>query len=219
MSIATFPFRCAGSTPALISLDPITVINAPSPTDALRALAEMAIAASPPRLSTHPGRFLAVLRPPSRSSLTSNPHSAAAQPGPTSRDFVPWRFLDARQLSVPSASFLPASKNLHIVGHVFYAILLPAAGTRRRSGIALHCVPAGTRGDRYQSVKAAPDGRPLFYLIHAGSKVCCTQFVAGGGCDRPAICRCCSASGPPEAHLLVHCRAGVSRSIAAAALI
>src|SRR4029077_10897126 len=82
VSIATFPFRCAGSTPALISLDPITVINAPSPTDALRALAEMAIAASPPRLSTHPGRFLAVLRPPSRSSLTSNPHSAAAQPGP-----------------------------------------------------------------------------------------------------------------------------------------
>src|SRR6516162_5758826 len=53
-----------------------------APADALRALAGMAIAASPPRLSTHPGRFLAVLRPPSRSSLTSNPHSAAAQPGP-----------------------------------------------------------------------------------------------------------------------------------------
>jgi len=64
-------------------------------------------------VSTHPGRFLAVLRPPSRSSLTTNPHSAAAQPGPTSRDFLPWRFLDACQLSVPSASFLPASKNLH----------------------------------------------------------------------------------------------------------
>src|SRR6516162_5566356 len=53
-----------------------------APADALRALAGMAIAASPPRLSTHPSRFLAVLRPPSRSSLTSNPHSAAAQPGP-----------------------------------------------------------------------------------------------------------------------------------------
>src|SRR6516165_6014308 len=53
-----------------------------APADALRALAGMAIAASPPRLSTHPGRFLAVLHPPSRSSLTSNPHSAAAQPGP-----------------------------------------------------------------------------------------------------------------------------------------
>ena len=53
-----------------------------APAEALRALAEMPIAGFPPRLSTHPGRFLAVLRPPSRSSLTSNPHSAAAQPGP-----------------------------------------------------------------------------------------------------------------------------------------
>src|SRR4029077_3261777 len=46
------------------------------PADALRALAEMPIAGSPPRLSTHPGRFLAVLHPPSSSALTSNPHSA-----------------------------------------------------------------------------------------------------------------------------------------------
>jgi hypothetical protein len=29
-SVATFPFRRAGSTPAMISLDPITLINAPS---------------------------------------------------------------------------------------------------------------------------------------------------------------------------------------------
>src|ERR1700739_723727 len=47
-----------------------------APADALRALAEMPIAGSPPRLSTHPGRFLAVLLTPSRSALTSNPHSA-----------------------------------------------------------------------------------------------------------------------------------------------
>src|SRR6516225_8376769 len=33
--------------------------------------------------------------------------------GPTSRDFVPWRFLDACQLSLPRPSLLPASKNLH----------------------------------------------------------------------------------------------------------
>src|SRR5215510_5778943 len=32
---------------------------------------------------------------------------------PTSRDFVPWRFLDAGQLSVRSISSLPASNNLH----------------------------------------------------------------------------------------------------------
>jgi hypothetical protein len=31
---------------------------------------------------------------------------------------VPWRFLDACQLSVPSASFLPASKNLHNCRHL-----------------------------------------------------------------------------------------------------
>jgi hypothetical protein len=30
---------------------------------------------------------------------------------------VPWRFLDACQLSVPRASLLPASKNLHNFGH------------------------------------------------------------------------------------------------------
>jgi hypothetical protein len=36
---------------------------------------------------------------------------------PTSRDFVPWRFLDAGQLSLPSVSSLPASKNQHISRH------------------------------------------------------------------------------------------------------
>jgi hypothetical protein len=35
---------------------------------------------------------------------------------PTSRDFVPWRFLDAGQLSVRSVSLLPASKNQHRSG-------------------------------------------------------------------------------------------------------
>ena len=37
--------------------------------------------------------------------------------GPTSRDFMPWRFLDACQLSVPRPSLLPASKNLHRSGN------------------------------------------------------------------------------------------------------
>jgi hypothetical protein len=32
---------------------------------------------------------------------------------PTSRDFVPWRFFDVGQLSLPSVSSLPASKNQH----------------------------------------------------------------------------------------------------------
>ena len=34
----------------------------------------------------------------------------------TSRDFVPWRFLDAGQLSLPSVSSLPASKNQNKIG-------------------------------------------------------------------------------------------------------
>jgi hypothetical protein len=38
--------------------------------------------------------------PKSRSAPSSNPHSAlAASQCPTARDFVPWRFLDASQLS------------------------------------------------------------------------------------------------------------------------
>src|SRR6516225_9212321 len=99
-----------------------------APTDALRALAEMPIAGSPPRLSTHPDRFLAALHPPSTSALTSNPHSARCPSrGPTSRDFVPWRFLDACQLSVPSPSLLPASKNLHSNRIVTAAVCHPLA--------------------------------------------------------------------------------------------
>ena len=41
------------------------------------------------------------------------PIALAASQCPTSRDFVPWRFLDAGPLSVRSVSLLPASKNLH----------------------------------------------------------------------------------------------------------
>src|SRR6516225_7505733 len=88
----------------------------------------MPIAGSPPRLSTHPDRFLAALHPPSTSALTSNPHSARCPSrGPTSRDFVPWRFLDACQLSVPSPSLLPASKNLHSNRIVTAAVCHPLA--------------------------------------------------------------------------------------------
>src|SRR6516162_8050240 len=39
------------------------------------------LAGSPSRLSTHPGRFLAVLLPASRSALTSNPHSPRCAAG------------------------------------------------------------------------------------------------------------------------------------------
>jgi hypothetical protein len=45
------------------------------------------------------------------------PIALAASQCPISRDFVPWRFLDAGPLSVRSVSLLPASKNLHMNGH------------------------------------------------------------------------------------------------------
>src|SRR5215469_8292776 len=78
-----------------------------------------AITGSPPRLSTHPDRFLAVLHPPSRAALTSNPHSARCPAGAQlSATSVSWRFLDACKLSVPRPSLLPASKNLHNCQHL-----------------------------------------------------------------------------------------------------
>ena len=45
------------------------------------------------------------------------PIALAASQCPISRDFVPWRFLDAGPLSVRSVSLLPASKNLHNSRH------------------------------------------------------------------------------------------------------
>src|SRR6516162_5207358 len=59
-------------------------------------------------------RFAAWLK---RSPDTATPERSLPSRGPTSRDFVPWRFLDACQLSVPRPSLLPASKNLHNCRH------------------------------------------------------------------------------------------------------
>jgi hypothetical protein len=42
-----------------------------------------------------------------------SPQRSLPSRGPTSRDVVTWRFLDACQLNVPRPSLLPASKNLH----------------------------------------------------------------------------------------------------------
>src|SRR5262249_24989763 len=50
----------------------------------------------------------------SRAAPTHNSHSARCLAWrQTSRDFVPWRFLDAGRLSARRRSSLPASKNLH----------------------------------------------------------------------------------------------------------
>jgi hypothetical protein len=50
------------------------------------------------------------------------PIALAASQCPISRDFVPWRFLDAGPLSVRSVSLLPASKNLHNIRNQFAAL-------------------------------------------------------------------------------------------------
>src|ERR1700730_6277151 len=84
-----------------------------APADALRALAEMPIAGSPPRLSTHPGLFLAVLRPPSRSALTSNPHSTRCPAGaqlPATSCLGAFR---PPASSPRGESVIPAAENLH----------------------------------------------------------------------------------------------------------
>jgi hypothetical protein len=54
--------------------------------------------------NTHAGCLAPASRPPSPPARRSNPHSARGTAGAqTSRDFVPWRFLDARR---PSARHL-----------------------------------------------------------------------------------------------------------------
>jgi hypothetical protein len=64
-----------------------------------------------------PRRLVLAPRLPSRAAPTCDPHSARCSAGcHTSRDFVPWRFLDAGQLSLRSVSSLPASKNQHMTG-------------------------------------------------------------------------------------------------------
>ncbi len=53
---------------------------------------------------------------PERLSRDAFVNAVFAEIGATSRDFVPWRFLDAGSLSVQRVSVSPASKNLHRSG-------------------------------------------------------------------------------------------------------
>jgi len=77
--------------------------------DEFRMPAEMSVALSRAHLHARmPRRLVLAPRPPSRSPPTYDPHSTRCTAGcHTSRDFVPWRFLDAGQLSAPSVSSLP----------------------------------------------------------------------------------------------------------------
>src|ERR1700746_2647976 len=74
-----------------------------------------------------------------RAAPALNPHSATLLGRcPTSRDFVPWRFLDAGPLSVRNVSLLPASKNQHNNGHSAESARCSTEVYRtRKSGVAL----------------------------------------------------------------------------------
>jgi hypothetical protein len=85
------------------------------PVAARHAPAEMPTALSGSPVGRDPRRLVLASRLPSRAAPTCDPHSARCSAGcHTSRDFVPWRFLDAGQLSLRSVSSLPASKNQRI---------------------------------------------------------------------------------------------------------
>jgi hypothetical protein len=73
-----------------------------------------------------PRRLVLAPRLPSRAAPTCDPHSARCSAGcHTSRDFVPWRFLDAGQLSA----------------RVFHCCRRPKTSTLPDSCIAASCVP------------------------------------------------------------------------------
>src|SRR6202008_1845315 len=73
------------------------------PVAALHAPAEMPTALSGSPVGRDPRRLVLASRLPSRAAPTCDPHSARCSAGcHTSRDFVPWRFLDAAQASLRS---------------------------------------------------------------------------------------------------------------------
>jgi hypothetical protein len=97
----------------------------PAPLDALQALVEalFSLSCSPPRPEMY------VASPPYPTRRNIKPHSARRPAAyPTSRDFVPRRFLDAGPLSVRRVSSLPASKNLYKTGRTDWVLTL-AGGT------------------------------------------------------------------------------------------
>src|SRR6516164_10355507 len=80
-------------------------------------------------------RLVLASRLPSRAAPTCEPHSARCSAGcHTSRDFVPWRFLDAGQLSLWSVLSLPASKNQHIFRLMQRSKVSPVRSPRWRVG-------------------------------------------------------------------------------------
>src|SRR6516164_7315949 len=103
----------------------------------------MPIAGSPPRLSTHPDRFLAAFHPPSRSALTSNPHSLAAQPGP---NFPRLRALALfGRLSAERAETLVAGVQKPAQLQTSNILTFPSAAARNRGASQLGLLASSSR--------------------------------------------------------------------------
>jgi hypothetical protein len=83
VTIADLPFRCAGGTPAAISLGPIMPINERSTVDAVYATTEIPIAPLPGSLAhTHAGRCVPHRANHRRRRQNEIPIALAAQPTP-----------------------------------------------------------------------------------------------------------------------------------------
>jgi hypothetical protein len=108
------PFRCAGATPAAISLGTITPINQPIASRyGLRHDRDTHCMPPGSLAHTHAGRLMPASRPPSPPARKSNPHSARGTAGaklPATSCLGAFWTPDARARGISS---LPASKNLH----------------------------------------------------------------------------------------------------------
>lgn len=100
------------------------------------------------------------------------PIALAASQCPISRDFVPWRFLDAGPLSVRSVSLLPASKNLHKLGSRGFApwVCFALAGGRERR--------LGEAQRRGRPPSSAASSTRCHCRSHT-SEACSSVFIAG----------------------------------------
>ena len=154
--------------------------------------------------ATHAARqnhSLGYLAPtPSDRTLRPNPHSSPHRHRPASRDFVPWRFLDAGRISTPKVSSLPASKNLTNSSHS------PLTVVGREPTLVSHSMAdrlvtgAGRKQNGWFAAEKAKSGRSRAWLQRQGlTQTSRSDLPTGGSPRRPrrrptagtASCRGC----------------------------
>ena len=148
----------------------------PAPVDTLQAPAETLFSLSRPPLRA--GMHVASLqgsRPPSNSAPTSNPHSARCPASyPTSRDFVPWRFLDAGS---------PELRALSVVAGVQKPAQNRASGVTWEHFISAHSGCSHRTTGREKSALICSAGRP------AGHNRCRRRGAPTVSADRGALAK------------------------------